>query len=155
MGRFGIAVGCVLSLTALGVLGVFYNLPLSSFPYQEPGYHQVYDLDYDESGGEAFPSGEYEWSRGGSSAPLYQSLVPSFLLVWFSFQAGRGYAIRYGKGVAVIVSLGCICLICYCAGWLIPESSPALRLLRTAAFAASGMGFILSWLFSFVCTDSE
>jgi len=134
----------ILLLVSMGFLSRLYDLPSSRFPYQEAGDYETYDTEVDGHGFHAVPSGEWEWLPGGSSAPVYQGLIPSLILVWFSFQLGRGYVVGHGIDVCFFLGLGCFCLICYCTGWLVQDHTFPFELVRLAAFVVAGMSFALS-----------
>ena len=66
------------------------------------------------------------------------------LLVWFSFQTGRGYIIGQGSDLCFFFCLGCICLICYCAGWIVQGDTVFYKAARYALFGIAGIGLLLS-----------
>lgn len=143
-GRIGVVTMWVLFFASLGLLSDLYGLPESRFPYRAAGYVEIADMEVVGNAIKTVPSGEYEFIRGGSSAWLYQRLIPTLLLAWFAFHIGHGSVVAQGSDLCFFFCLGCICLICYCAGWIVQGGTVLHKVARYVLFGIAGIGFLLS-----------
>ena len=124
---WAIVVVGILLVASIGFLCSLYYLPSSRFPQQEAGYYETYDMEYDGHGSRAIPSGEWEWSPGNYGHRFYQVYIPSLILVWLSFQLGRGLVVGHSTDLCIFLALGSLGLICYCLGWVVQGDSMPFR----------------------------
>ncbi len=142
--RFAVIVASVLFFGSIWCLGDLYDLPESVFPYRSAGYVEIADMEVVGNAIRPSHSGDYEFVPGGSSAWLYQRLLPTLLLVWVAFQLGRGCIIGQGRDLCFFFCLGCLCLICYSTGWVIQGTTVFHKAGRYTLFGMAGLSFLLT-----------
>jgi hypothetical protein len=139
----------VLFFVSLGFLDSLFNLPESRFPYWSAGYVEIGDMEVVGNAIKPTPSGEYGFVSGGSWAGMYQRLIPTLFLVWFAFALGHGSVIAWGSQLCFFFCVGCICLICYCAGWIVQGGTVLHRVAQYVLFGIAGIGFLLGFIGAF------
>ena len=137
----------VLSVVAFLTTNVFYGLPDKIFPYTPPGYHEVYEQEWDGRSNPIVPTGEMDFYPGGHNAIIFRGLLVPFLLIYIAYTTGKLIYYSEHTFFYVFFYTALLSLILHNVAWLFKSTAWSWSgFLQYSCFVLGAISLVISFV---------